>query len=101
MPVQLPNYFVDNLWYISLVASFVTFPLAWVADAVFKHRAFGVIGNYILLMIGSLSGIALFMYYSGGASRSISEPELAFFSAAAGASMIIVTAGVVKRFFGS
>lgn len=93
----LPSYFTENLWFILLVGSAITFPLAWIAEGVFKENAFGLIGNYILLMIGAFGGAAWLMLFIGSASRVMAAPHLPFFAAAAGAAAVILSACIVKR----
>lgn len=92
-----PSYFTENLWFIALVASGITFPLAWIADGVFKDNAFGLMGNYVLLMIGAYGGAAWLMLFIGSASRVMALPHLPFFAAAAGAAAIMLSACFVKR----
>lgn len=92
-----PAYFTDNLWFIILVGSALTFPLAWIADGVFKENAFGVMGNYILLMIGAYGGAAWLMLFIGSATRTMALPHLPFFAAAGGAAAVILSACFVKR----
>lgn len=97
MMMVFPSYFTENLWFIALVASGITFPLAWIADSVFGENAFGLIGNYILLMIGAFGGAAWLMLFIGSATRVMSLPHLPFFAAAAGAAALILSACFIKR----
>lgn len=93
----LPSYFTENIWFIVLVGSAITFPLAWIADGVFKDNAFGMIGNYILLMIGAIGGAAWLMLFIGSATRVMALPHLPFFAAAGGAAALILSACFIKR----
>lgn len=97
MMAVFPSYFTENLWFILLVGSAITFPLAWIAEGVFRDSAFGLIGNYILLMIGALGGAAWLMLFIGSANRVMAAPHLPFFAAAGGAAVMILSACVVKR----
>ncbi len=97
MANYLPPFVMDNLWFIILVASFLTWPAAWIADGVFKDRAFGLFGNYFFLMIGSLVGATWIMMHLGSAHRTMSMPHLPFFAAVAGASVVILVACFLKR----
>lgn len=97
MMMAFPSYFTENLWFIALVASGITFPLAWIADGVFKENAFGMIGNYVLLMIGAFAGAAWLMLFIGSATRVMALPHLPFFAAAGGAAALILSACFVKR----
>ena len=94
---HLPGFFLDNFWFIILIASAITFPLAWVADAAFGEQGFGLIGNYILLMIGSICGAAALMLYWGSATRVMDAPHWPFFAAAAGGTTLILAACLLKR----
>lgn len=93
----LPSYFTENIWFIVLVGSAITFPLAWIADGVFKDNAFGMIGNYILLMIGAIGGAAWLMLFIGSATRVMALPHLPFFAAAGGAAALMLSACFIKR----
>jgi hypothetical protein len=94
----LPNFVMDNLWYVILVASLLTWPMAWLADGAFQHHGFGLLGNYLLLMIGSLGGAIWIMIHMGSAAQVMSAPQLPFFAALAGASALILSACLLKRF---
>lgn len=98
MTMMLPAFFTDNLWFVLLVAAATTFPLAWIADAVFQDRAFGLIGNYVFLMTGALGGATWLMLAIGSATRAMQAPELPFFAAVAGAAATILVAATIKRF---
>lgn len=93
----LPPFVMDNLWFIILIASVLTWPLAWLADGTFKHNAFGIFGNYLILMVGSLTGATWLMVHFGSATRVINEPHLPFFAAVAGATFCILAACFLKR----
>ncbi|MEM1288904.1 MAG: hypothetical protein AAGH60_11175 [Pseudomonadota bacterium] len=97
MLMQFPSYFTDNFWFITLVASFITFPTAWIADATFKEQGFGVMGNYVFLMTGALGGSAALMLYLGSAQRVMNAPEMSFFAGVAGAVVTIFLAALLKR----
>lgn len=97
MMTAFPSYFTENLWFIALVGSAITFPLAWIADGAFKETAFGLMGNYILLMIGAYGGAAWLMLFIGSATRVMALPHLPFFAAAGGAAAVILSACFVKR----
>lgn len=94
---HVPNFVMDNLWYILLIASLLTWPMAWLADGAFKENGFGLLGNYVLLMIGSLAGGFCIMLYMGSANQVMNAPHLPFFAAVAGASVLILTACFIKR----
>ncbi|MFK7793328.1 MAG: hypothetical protein AB8B88_11745 [Devosiaceae bacterium] len=93
----LPPFVMDNLWFIFLTASVLTWPMAWISDGFFKDNAFGLWGNYAILMTGSLGGATLLMLYIGSATQVMNAPHLPFFAAMAGASMLILTACFIKR----
>lgn len=93
----LPPFVSDNLWFILLVATALTWPMAWLADGAFKDNAFGLMGNYVILMVGSLSGATLLMLYVGSARRVMDAPQLPFFAAVAGATVLILAACFLKR----
>ena len=93
----LPPFVMDNLWFVFLVASVLTWPMAWLADTAFKDGAFGLLGNYVLLMIGSLGGAVWLMIHIGSANRVMSMPHLPFFAAMAGATAIILAACFLKQ----
>ncbi|MBV6657725.1 MAG: hypothetical protein KI785_08165 [Devosiaceae bacterium] len=98
MPLVLPGFFMDNLWFVFLVGSAVAFPLAWVADSVFAERGFGFMGNYIFLITGALGGAAWMMLYTGSATRVMDAPQYPFFAAVAGSFVVLFLAATVKRF---
>lgn len=93
----LPPFVMDNLWFIFLIASVLTWPMAWFADGAFKDNAFGLMGNYVILMIGSLIGATLLMVHVGSANQVINAPHLPFFAAVASASTLILAACFLKR----
>lgn len=97
MTMMLPAFFTDNLWFIVLVTLAAAFPLAWIAEAVFGDRAFGLIGNYVFLMTGALGGASWMMLSVGSATRVMQNPELPFFAAAGGAAALILVAAGIKR----
>lgn len=97
MSGMLPSFVMDNFWFICLVASALTWPMAWIADSAFKENAFGLMGNYVLLIIGSLGGAIWMMIYVGSASRVMSMPHLPFFAAMAGAATVVLAACFLKR----
>jgi uncharacterized membrane protein YeaQ/YmgE (transglycosylase-associated protein family) len=97
MTAFLPPFVMDNLWFIFLIASVLTWPMAWLADGAFKDNAFGLMGNYILLMIGSLVGATWLMLHIGSATQVMNQPHLPFFAAVAGASTLILAACFLKR----
>ncbi|MEM6711869.1 MAG: hypothetical protein AAF590_06255 [Pseudomonadota bacterium] len=97
MAAFLPPFVVENMWFIMLVASLITWPLAWVADNVFADSAFGIFGNYVFLMSGSLLGGTGLMLHLGSASPVLNQPHLPFFAAAAGAAACMLLACFVKR----
>jgi uncharacterized membrane protein YeaQ/YmgE (transglycosylase-associated protein family) len=93
----LPPLVMDNLWFILLIASVLTWPMAWLADGAFKDNAFGLIGNYLILMVGSLVGATWLMIHVGSANQVMNAPHLPFFAAVAGASVLILGACFLKR----
>lgn len=93
----LPPFVVDNAWFIVLVASLLTWPMAWLADGAFKDNAFGIFGNYVLIMIGSLVGATWLMVHIGSATQVMNAPHLPFFAAVAGAVTVILGACFLKR----
>lgn len=93
----LPPFVMDNVWFIFLIASVLTWPMAWCADGAFKDNAFGLIGNYMILMVGSLIGATWLMIHVGSANHVINQPHLPFFAAVAGATTLILGACFIKR----
>ena len=93
----LPPFVMDNLWFIFLIASVLAWPMAWISDGVFKDNAFGLFGNYLLLMTGSLVGATWLMLHIGSAIRVMNMPHLPFFAAVAGSATFILGACFLKR----
>lgn len=97
MTMMIPTFLEQNFWFVLLVASGITFPLAWIADSILGDGAFGLIGNYVFLMLGALGGGVAVMLFIGSATQVMSNPHLPFFSASAGAACMILTACMLKR----
>ncbi|MFZ1815100.1 MAG: hypothetical protein WBO55_14810 [Rhizobiaceae bacterium] len=79
-----------------VIFSFVctaAFVCGWLADRIMGYSGFGVIGNWLLLLIGAYAGLA---GYNLAGYRLNWDPVMTCGAAAAGATFILIALAVIK-----
>jgi uncharacterized membrane protein YeaQ/YmgE (transglycosylase-associated protein family) len=74
----LPLYISENLGFIAVVVGIVAFPIAWISDMILKGQGFGVIGNYLFIIVGAYLGAIGLFYYFQTAVVILKQPEVPF-----------------------
>jgi uncharacterized membrane protein YeaQ/YmgE (transglycosylase-associated protein family) len=93
----LPFYITQNMTFIVLMVALIGFPLSWISDAVLKDMGFGVLINYVFILIGSYLGALVCFFYFSSSVPVLSTPVFATISAALGAVIVLLVACWIKR----
>ncbi len=83
-----------NDWLVSMsLACSLSFICGWIADRIMGYAGFGVIGNWLLLLIGCYGGLFAFNEFG---YRFQGELQLTLIAAFAGATTLLVLSSAAK-----
>ena len=80
------------------VIAVVAGPSAWIADGVLGRLSFGVVGNYMLMLVGAFVGVYAIFTAIPSQSYLLGHPEWIVGSASIGAFTLVFLAGAIRRF---